>query len=142
MDLGTEDELIEQIFQITRKERQFIQQTLKQHGLNIMQAQALNFIAQHPGAIQKKLSVYLGKSEATTTNIIKILEQRQLVVRRLASNNERQKQLYLLPDGQVLVQSVHKIFIDLEQRVSAPLTATEKNTLLSLLHRISEDAAF
>ncbi|WP_461215117.1 MarR family winged helix-turn-helix transcriptional regulator [Lacticaseibacillus sp. GG6-2] len=137
MDLGTQDELVENIFQITRDERQFISHQLKQHGLNVVQAQALNFIADHPGAIQRKLSHYLGKQEATTTNILKALEARELVVRRVATDNERQKQLYLSPQGQELVQSVHAVFIELEKRVSAPLTPDEKNVLLKLLKRIN-----
>jgi DNA-binding MarR family transcriptional regulator len=142
MDLGTADELVEQIFQITHQEQLFIQQELKQSGLNVMQAQTLNFIAQHPGTIQKKLSQYLGKSEATTTNVIKVLVQRRLVVRRVASINTRQKQLYLLPDGQELVQSVRQVFVELEQRVSAPLDETEKQTLLALLKRVGKQAPF
>lgn len=137
MDLGTEDELVENLFQISRKERQFILHQLKRSGLNIMQAQALNFIATHPGAIQKALSHYLGKQDATTTNILKVLETKQLVVRRVAAANERQKQLYLSPEGQERVQSVRAVFIDLERRISTPLTPAEKSTLLKLLKRVN-----
>ncbi|MFD1486033.1 MarR family winged helix-turn-helix transcriptional regulator [Lacticaseibacillus baoqingensis] len=142
MDLGSENELVEHIFHITRSEQHFVQQQLKKVGLNVLQAQALNYIAQHPAAIQKAVSQYLGKQEATTTNLLKALEARQLILRRKTVANERQKQLYLTPEGQESVQTVRAVFIDLEQRVSAPLSAAEKTQLITLLKRISVQADF
>lgn len=142
MDLGSEDELIESLFLLTRKEQRFIQRNLKQYGLNVMQAKALNFIAQHPGAIQKELSHYLSKQEASTTNILKVLESRRFIVRRITAANERKKKLYLSPDGQELVQSVRRVFVDLEKRVSATLSATERKTMIQLLARINEQVSF
>lgn len=138
MNLGTDNELVEHIFQLTRAEQKFIQHALKQYGLNVLQAQALNFIAKHPAAIQRTLSHYLSKPEATTTNILKVLESRQLIVRRISATNERQKKLYLSPEGQELVQAVRAVFIDLENRVSAPLSANEKELMLQLLQRIND----
>ncbi|MCI1986085.1 MAG: MarR family transcriptional regulator [Lactobacillus sp.] len=142
MNLGTDNELVEHLFRLTREEQQFVQHQLKRHGLNVLQAQALNFIAQHPAAIQKALSQYLGKQEATTTNLLKVLESRQLILRRVAADNERQKKLYLTPEGQELVQVVHAVFIDLETRVSTPLTDEEKQLMLALLKRITAEATF
>jgi len=142
MNLGTDNELVEQLFQVTREEKKFIQRELKQYGLNVLQAQALNFIANNPGSIQKELSRYLGKQEASTTNILKVLETQQLVIRRVAADNERRKKLYLSPAGQELVQSVHNVFIELEQRVSAPLDDEEKQAMLVLLRRINGQANF
>ena len=142
MDLGNDNELVETIFQVTRGEQHFIQKRLKQHHLNMRQAQTLNFISHHPGAIQKELSRYLGKPEATTTNIIKALEARDLISRQITKDNERQKQLFLAPEGQVLVQSVRQIFIDLDEHVSIPVTSEEKQVLLSLLTRIQTTADF
>ncbi|WP_127848781.1 MarR family winged helix-turn-helix transcriptional regulator [Lacticaseibacillus hulanensis] len=138
MDLGADNELVEQIFRLTREEQSFIQRELKQFGINILQARTLNFIAQHPAAIQKELSRYLSKQEATTTNILKALETKKLVERKVPAENERLKQLYLLPDGQVLVQKVRSVFIDLEKRVTAPLSGEEKQLMLRLLRRIND----
>ncbi|KRM87465.1 hypothetical protein FD19_GL000970 [Lacticaseibacillus thailandensis DSM 22698 = JCM 13996] len=53
-----------------------------------------------------------------------------------------QKQLFLTPDGQILVQSVHETFVNLEKRVSAPVTREEKQTLLTLLDKIQSRANF
>jgi DNA-binding MarR family transcriptional regulator len=140
MSSGTDNELVEQLFHLNRAEQSYVQRELKQFGLNILQSRTLHFIARHPGAIQKELSRYLSKQEATTTNILKVLEARQLIVRQVPASNERQKQLYLLPAGQELVQSVHGVFVGLEQRISVPLTATEKDTLVQLLQRLNEQA--
>ncbi|KRK73820.1 MarR family winged helix-turn-helix transcriptional regulator [Lacticaseibacillus nasuensis] len=142
MELGIDDELVEHVFRLTQAEQQFIQRRLKQSGLNVLQAQTLNFIATHPASIQRNLSHYLGKSAATTTNILKVLEARQLITRRADPDNSREKRLYLLPAGQDLVTAVRAVFIALERRVSAPLTPPEKTQLLALLDRISAQADF
>ena len=138
MNLDVPNVLTEQIRQVTQAEQQIIHRNLKQLDLNLIQARALNFIAQHPAAIQKELSQYLGKPNATTTNILKVLEARQLIVRRVQAGNERQKQLYLLPDGQELMQAINHLFMTLEAQVAAPLSAAEQQTLLTLLQRVNQ----
>lgn len=136
MDFGTEDELVETIFQVNQSERDIIMVGLKQFGLNITQARTLQFIGENPGAIQKKLSHYLGKPDATTTNILKVLEGRELISRRVQPDNERRKQLFLEPDGQKINQALRQNFGALEKKASESLTAQEKKTLLSLLDRV------
>lgn len=138
MDFGTTDELVEQLYRVTRQEQARIQAGLKARGLNIIQARTLVFIWRHPGVIQKDLSQYLAKPDATTTNVLKVLENKQLIIRRIPADNERQKQLFLAPAGQTLVDAVQGEFGQLEAQVSSVLAPEEKQQLLTLLRRIDQ----
>lgn len=138
MNFGTDNELVEQLYRVTHQEQNLIQAGLKAQDLNILQARALVFIAQHPGTIQRELSAYLAKPSATTTNILKVLEAKQLISRRIQADNERQKQLFLLPAGQALISTVQGIFADLEAQITAPLSPEEAQMMLGLLRRINQ----
>ncbi|WDF81723.1 MarR family transcriptional regulator [Lacticaseibacillus pabuli] len=136
MDLGTDDQLVEQIFQVNQSERAFILRELKEFDLNLVQARALIYIGNHPGLIQKKLAAHIGKQGATTTNILKVLESRAFIIRQVQASNERQKQLYLSPSGQETAARVKQIFIALEQQANSGLSAADQATLLALLQRV------
>lgn len=139
MNLGSEDQLVERLFLVNQDEQRYIQAQLKQFNLNVLQARTLNFIDQNPGAHQQDLSEHLGKQNATTTNILKVLEARKLITRRLQPGNERQKQLFLLPDGQEIIVGVRKVFVELEARVESQLTEDEQQLMLGLLTRLHNE---
>ena len=139
MDFGTDDQLVEQIFQVHQSERAYIVQQLKEANLNLIQARTLIYIGSNPGLIQKKLADNLGKQGATTTNILKVLESRDLIIRKIQENNERQKQLYLTPSGQDLAAQVRQVFIALEHQANAGLNAAEQTTLMTLLQRVQSN---
>ncbi|MTV82322.1 MarR family winged helix-turn-helix transcriptional regulator [Secundilactobacillus folii] len=136
MNFGQDNQVVEYLFLVDQDEQHYIQEQLKQVGLNVMQARALNFIDQNPGAHQQDLAKQLGKQDASTTNILKVLEGRQLITRRLQPGNGRQKQLFLLPDGQALIVKVRSVFTNLEKRATTPLTKSEQATLLATLKKI------
>lgn len=141
MNLGADDQIVDKIFQVSQSEKNVIHRQLKTFGLNAIQARALNFIAEHPGTIQKSLSEHLGKPGATTTNILKVLETSGLIVRRVQETNERQKQLYLSPAGQETAAAVRQIFIEMENRIRALLANNEQELLLRLLDQVQAGLA-
>lgn len=136
MELGKKDELSENLFLVNSIQQVYIHTQLKSMGLNIQQSRALNYISEHSGTIQKELVNYLGKQKATVTNVLKALEERNLIVRRVPEHNERQKQLFLTADGAETVQRVQQIFVDIEKQIDSGLTREEHVQLLGLLQRV------
>ncbi|WP_230678586.1 MarR family winged helix-turn-helix transcriptional regulator [Lacticaseibacillus zhaodongensis] len=136
MELGKKDELSENLFLVNSIQQVYIHTQLKTMGLNIQQSRALNYISEHSGTIQKELVNYLGKQKATVTNVLKALEERNLIVRRVPEHNERQKQLFLTAEGAAAVQQVQQIFVDIEGKINAGLTKEEHTQLLNLLQKV------
>ena len=136
MELGKKDELSENLFLVNSIQQVYIHTQLKTMGLNIQQSRALNYISEHSGTIQKELVNYLGKQKATVTNVLKALEERNLIVRRVPEHNERQKQLFLTAEGAAAVQQVQQIFVDIEGKINAGLTKEEHAQLLNLLQKV------
>ena len=135
--METSSKLTERLFQIHRGERAYIHRGIRALELNIYQARALHYIGAHPGTMQKKLATYLGKSEATVTNILKVLQARLLIDRQVVSGNERQKQLRLTAAGEQKVAAVHAVFATLETNLNAQLATEERTELMRLLAKVA-----
>lgn len=129
MKFGMTDSLLEQLYSIHTLQQEYIQKRLKKIGLTIQQARTLNYIATHAGTIQRNVAAYLGKQDATVTNLLKTLEKQEYIIRKIPDDNERQKKLYLTAKGTTIVKKVQAIFIDLEGQLSTILSEKNKNTL-------------
>ncbi|WP_321388282.1 MarR family transcriptional regulator [uncultured Enterococcus sp.] len=111
---------------------------LKKIGLNVQQARTLNYIFANPGTIQKGLAAYLGKQDATITNLLKSLEKKQLILRKIPDDNERQKQLYLTEKGSATVEKIQALFSELEQTLSDLLSEAELAAAMQLMKKLNQ----
>lgn len=136
MNLGSDDQIVDKIFQLSQIEKSVINHQLKAVGLNPIQARALNYIAQHPNTMQKTVSEHLGKLGATTTNIMKVLQQDGLITRTRPQSNERQKLLSLTPAGEATAEAVRQIFVEMENRIRVGLPEAEQTQLMALLNKV------
>lgn len=82
------------------------------------------------------MAVYLGKQDATVTNILKTLEKQAYIYREIPADNERQKKLYLTEKGQDLIKEIQQIFRDLENQITSSLEEEEQQQLKQLLKKI------
>ncbi|MBL1225736.1 MarR family winged helix-turn-helix transcriptional regulator [Enterococcus sp. BWR-S5] len=138
MNFSTTESLSEQIYAIHNKQQEYIQMRLKKIDLNVQQARTLNYIFANPGTIQKSLAAYLGKQDATITNLLKSLEKKQLILRKIPDDNERQKQLYLTEKGSVVVEKIQALFSELEQTLSDLLSETELADAMQLMKKLNQ----
>ncbi|MFR3687729.1 MAG: MarR family winged helix-turn-helix transcriptional regulator [Enterococcus sp.] len=136
--ISQREDLAEKIYMIGVLQQNFIVERLKTLHLNSLQSRSLSFIAMHPGSIQRDLANYLGKQQATITNILKVLEEKQLIYREIPKNNERQKNIYLTPDGEKMVEQVQAIFKELGKLVEAAFTMEEKQQFEVFLKRTED----
>lgn len=109
-------------------------------GLNSQQGRVIDYIYDHQdeGIIQKDLADVFHKRGATITSMLKGLEKNEYIERRIPSDNERQKNLYVLPKGEKLINDFNEVFSDLENKITSCLTEEELKTLEKLLSKINQ----
>ena len=138
MKLGNEGSLSEQLYMFHHLQQEYVYQRIKQLGLNEYQARSLSYIHANEGTMQKELAKYLGKSDATLTNILKVLEGKNYIIRKVPLNNERQKQLYLTSEGNQIALAIHDMFVELEDRLSQSISKTDKTKLQQMITQVSK----
>ncbi|BFT76135.1 MarR family winged helix-turn-helix transcriptional regulator [Paenibacillus sp. P36] len=129
----------EQIHVLNILQKNFILEQLSKIELNEIQARTINYVFTYPGVIQRDLAQYLGKQNATITNILKILEKKKYITRKITVGNERQKELYITEEGKKLAHFIQKIFLDLENVILNSLHDSEIDSLKEGLKKVSDN---
>ncbi|EUJ23040.1 MarR family transcriptional regulator [Listeria grandensis FSL F6-0971] len=137
--ISGENELSEKMYTLSLLQQDYILKRLKGVHLNVLQAKSLNYVAVNSGTIQKELANYLGKQNATITNILKELEKKRLIYREIPRDNERQKKIFLTTEGHELVDYVQQVFRDLNQEMERVLSVQERGHLLAGLEKLIEN---
>ncbi|WP_221774466.1 MarR family winged helix-turn-helix transcriptional regulator [Listeria booriae] len=135
----SENELSEKIYTLSLLQQDYISKRLKGIHLNVLQAKSLNYVSVNSGTIQKDLANYLGKQNATVTNILKELEKKQLIYREIPKDNERQKKIFLTSGGEQLVGEVQQAFADLNREMEQIISAKEKAQIIAGLEKLIAD---
>ena len=130
--------LVEAVFEFNQVNQLYFEQQVKALGLTMYQARILNYVAAHPGTIQRPLTTVLGKPAATVTNILKVMVRNHLLERRVPQDNGRQKQLFLTAQGRSQFSAVENIFADRDQQVTQLVDPQLLDSLLSTVRRVTE----
>jgi len=113
-------------------------QELGDAGLTPVQFAALQTVGRSPGLDQRTLAGSIALDTSTTGGVIDRLEQRGWLERRSAPQDRRVRQLWLTDAGQrVLAQAVPAVQ-RVQELILAPLDEADRQTFLSLLHRLVE----
>ncbi|MGH1648167.1 MarR family transcriptional regulator [Enterococcus gilvus] len=139
--ISKREDLAEKIYALSTLQQNFVIERLKRLHLNSLQSRSLNFIAMYPGTMQRELANYLGKQQATVTNILKVLEEKKLIYRRIPKNNERQKNIYLTPEGEQMVEKVQTIFDELGRQMESVFSKEERQQFELFLKRAEDQLA-
>jgi DNA-binding MarR family transcriptional regulator len=114
--------------------------SIKELGLNAQQGKIILYIYenQETGLIQRDLADRFHLRGASITSVLQGLEQRGFIERKIPANNERQKNIYVLPKAVELIEDFNDSFQKVEDEIVQVLTEEEKQTLKELLIRINE----
>ena len=105
------------LYHIGKLENLLINQKLAPINLRMSHAHVLRYIQKHPGCIQKEVADYLFYQPASFTNVVKLLEKRNMIERRPDPTNGLKKQLFLLPAGKEVLDQVNDAFDDVNKLV-------------------------
>lgn len=112
---------------------------IRARALSQQQAFALGFLAQNPGAIQRDIAELTRTSPASVTSLLQGLERDGLVERRTEGGNERSKRVYATPAGAELIAGFDEAMAAADETILAPLSPAERDTLLTLLTKITAE---
>lgn len=109
-------------------------------GLNSQQGRMIGYIYEHQdeGIIQKDLADAFQRKGASITSMLQGLEKKGYIERRIPKDNERQKNIYVLPKGVALINDFNEIFLEVEESITKNLSNKEKEELLSLLIKVNK----
>ncbi|WP_312681567.1 MarR family winged helix-turn-helix transcriptional regulator [Lactococcus taiwanensis] len=126
---------------ISQKSMVASNQAMKDLKINQQQARVIAYIAenQDKGLIQKDLAEVFHRRGASITSMLQGLERNGYIERRIPKDNERQKNLYILPKGLSIVQQINQIFDKSESNLISSLTENERVELLRILEKIDQN---
>lgn len=134
--LTSENQFSERFRLIAELEAADVERRLRQVHVNRQQARLLVFLDNEPGSSQKAIAQYLNRQDGTITNMLKTMANKGLLRRQIMENNERQKQVFLEPAGQKLVQQIRTVFSELEQEMAASVVPEERETFKRQLDQV------
>ncbi|MFB5674052.1 MarR family winged helix-turn-helix transcriptional regulator [Paenibacillus terreus] len=114
--------------------------SIKELGLNAHQGKVISYIHenQDKALIQKDLADRFHLRGASITSMLQGLEKKGFIERKIPANNERQKNIYVLPKGIELIEAFNESFQKVEDDIVQPLTEEEQQTLKKLLIKVNQ----
>lgn len=115
-------------------------ESIKEQGLNAQQGKVIDYIYQNQNnhIIQKNLADRFQLRGASITTMLQGLEQKGFIERKIPANNERQKNIYVLPKAIELIEEFQDSFRKVEEEIIQILTEEEKQILKDILIKINE----
>lgn len=123
---------------IMNKSRESMEQRTKDMNISPQQGRMISYIAQNEdkGLIQKDLAEVFQRRGASITSMLQGLEKKGYIERRIPKDNERQKNIYVLPKGKALVDQTNEAFYAAEKELVHALSEEEVQQLTKLLRKI------
>ena len=112
---------------------------IRARELSHPQSFVLGYLVQNPGAMQREIAQVSRTSAASVSSLLQGLERRGLVERRTADGDERSKRVYATLAGAELIAGFDTAMAAANETILAPLDAQERNTLLTLLTKITAE---
>lgn len=125
---------------IMNKSRESMELRIKDLDISQQQGRMIAYIAQNEdkGLIQKDLAQVFQRRDASITSMLQGLEKKGYIERRIPKNNERQKNIYVLPKGKALIDQTNEAFYAAEKELIQALNAEEVEELTRLLRKIDQ----
>ncbi|RJP71637.1 MAG: MarR family transcriptional regulator [Comamonadaceae bacterium] len=110
-------------------------------GLTPAQYGVLTVLASEPGLDQTRLARALAFDKVTVMRVLKGLEERGLLERRISEHSRRQMAVALTPAGEKLLQRARAPAERAYQRLLSPLTPPQREQLIVLLQLLTDGLA-
>lgn len=123
---------------IMNKSRESMERRVKDMDISPQQGRMISYIVQNEdkGLIQKDLAEVFQRRGASITSMLQGLEKKGYIERRIPENNERQKNIFVLPKGKALVDETNEAFYAAEKELVHALNEDEVQQLTELLRKI------
>lgn len=121
--------------------RQFIQQKVKQHGMDITfeMLQVMGILWEQDGINQQEISAQTVKDKVSITYLVDNLSRRGLVFRQEDDNDRRNRLVYLTPDGRQLRQTIRPWVEEMYAQASRNIPMDDIASCLEVLDRMYQN---
>jgi DNA-binding MarR family transcriptional regulator len=109
-------------------------------GLSVLQFAVLGAVLEHPGASQAEIGARFGQPAYAISRALDALEAAGLVARRPDPHSRRAKGVHPTPAAETLAPRLREIVAEVNATLTAPLDASERQTLARLLDRLLPEA--
>ena len=106
------------------------------YGLRPVDFSLLSLVSHNPGITSRQLCAALGILPPNLVKMVADFDKRGLILRKPHPTDGRAIGLHLTVDGRKMMREAEATARDLEDRVAAPLTPAERETLMILLRKI------
>lgn len=130
------------IYMITRNTQNYYARELKKLGISMGQFPFIMKIAENDGISQERLSEKLSISKSNTTLIIKQLMENGLIKREVNVDDRRNFKLHVTAKGAELIPEIGKVIDACHNKITAKLSAEEKNLLLQMLDKVYSNSEY
>lgn len=121
--------------------KNYADRRLDDFGITQEQSHTLGYIYRHQekGISQKDIMKTFDRKGSTVSSIIKNLEKRDLVYRKVNPEDTRSKILKLTDEGITLVESFSKVFDEIEERMILNFAEEDKIKLKEYLEQMMKN---
>lgn len=109
---------------------------LAETGLTPGQPKVLEYLSIHEGSMQKDIAFGCLIEPATLTGILKSMEKKGLVERRMKNENYRSSYVYLTELGREKAKKVTEIFLETEKEVFQGIDKNEREQFMNIFYKI------
>lgn len=105
----------------------------KTHSMTPVQFGVLTALSLNPWLDQTAIGSELGLDRTTTADVLKRLEEKNLIMRRMSPTDRRSRQSMVSEEGHKAMKSLHESMMTSQRRLMAPLSSRNQEVFLKLL---------
>jgi len=124
---------VKKVMELSRSIRKYRNCILQEKGLTSPQGDVLRHIIHNPGCTASDILEALNLSQSTVAGILKRLECKGLILRRVDANDSRKALIELTEEGEKLMDYVRATSEDTENILTEGMDAAQQAELLRLL---------
>lgn len=132
--------IIRLISNLERKRRRYINDGLREYGLQGSMFLYLTTLDTHPGSSQDFIAEHLGIDKSNVARTARKLEDNGYILRELSPTDRRQYCMYLTDKGKELLPVIFNRLHSWTEAVAGNLNDEERRTAIDLLERMMDNS--
>jgi DNA-binding MarR family transcriptional regulator len=113
----------------------FLEETAE-FDITPVQYATLVAVSVFPGIDQLRVANAIGFDRTTISGVVDRLEAKNLLIRKVSGTDRRAKMLFATPEGTKLIREIEDATTRVQDRILAPLSASEQKSFLEQLNRL------
>ncbi|NEC85847.1 MarR family transcriptional regulator [Streptomyces sp. SID12501] len=127
------------LYRLGLRSGQLFNTFLQESGLRLRHYAVLRFLTTSTGALQRELSTSLGYDPSAIVGLVDDLEKLGFVERHPSPDDRRSRIVALTGDGRTFLRDTDEAGQRVTNELLSPLDAAERESLHTLLQRLTED---